>query len=374
LPGWVTAGATAFFVAIGGSVLAFNYFMHTWPMDYAMDGVQGLQVERMPTESYNILVANLEDDEEGRQTRHVAHALETGFSALNPKSAVQVQRAMRELSLGWSQGVMELGAAEKEGQSWLERFNADVLIWGSVAEKGKPVLRLRFLSRDGGQSRPAKGYQVGNETLQLEPSFGSDLASVLVGQAAAAASPANGTASYIADVLRPQVKRLGKLCAEPPAPMSAENVALVREAYAFSQFKLGDQAGETAAIDIAVVEFRKLADYFRSRDLRRWAATQDRLGNALLRLGERTNRGELLQQALSAYAEALKVTTRQDAPHEWAIVKNDSGNALLRIGEREPETTRIEEAMAAYRDALSVLDPDTSLDWAMVQNNYGTAL
>ena len=47
---------------------------------------------------------------------------------------------------------------------------------------------------------------------------------------------------------------------------------------------------------------------------------------------------------------------------------------MLRIGEREPETTRIEEAMAAYRDALGVLDPDTSLDWAMVQNNYGTAL
>ena len=44
LPGWITAGATAIFVAIGGSVLAFNYFMHTWPMDYALDRVQELRV------------------------------------------------------------------------------------------------------------------------------------------------------------------------------------------------------------------------------------------------------------------------------------------------------------------------------------------
>ena len=44
---------------------------------------------------------------------------------------------------------------------------------------------------------------------------------------------------------------------------------------------------------------------------------------------------ERLEQAVSAYVEALKEHTRERVPLDWAMTQNNLGNALWTLGERE---------------------------------------
>jgi len=52
------------------------------------------------------------------------------------------------------------------------------------------------------------------------------------------------------------------------------------------------------------------------------------------------------------YRAALEEWTRARGPLQWAATQNDLGNALQRLGERESGTAQLEEAVAAYRAAL----------------------
>ena len=55
--------------------------------------------------------------------------------------------------------------------------------------------------------------------------------------------------------------------------------------------------------------------------------------------------------------------------------QNNLGNALRTLGERESGTARLEEAVTAYRAALAERTRDRApLQWAMTQNNLGSAL
>ena len=78
---------------------------------------------------------------------------------------------------------------------------------------------------------------------------------------------------------------------------------------------------------------------------------------------------------MAAYRAALEERTRERVPLEWATTQNNLGNALRRLGERETGTARLEEAVAAYRAALEERTRErVPLDWATTQNNLGNAL
>ncbi|MGF1641189.1 MAG: tetratricopeptide repeat protein, partial [Rhodospirillales bacterium] len=83
-----------------------------------------------------------------------------------------------------------------------------------------------------------------------------------------------------------------------------------------------------------------------------WATTQNNLGNALWRLGERESGTGRLEEAVAAFRAALEERTRERVPLQWAATQNNLGNALARLGRRESGTARLEEAVAAYRAAL----------------------
>ena len=66
---------------------------------------------------------------------------------------------------------------------------------------------------------------------------------------------------------------------------------------------------------------------------------------------------------------------RQRVPLDWAMAQNNLGNALSELGQRESDTGRLEEASTAYREALQEWTRESApLDWATVQNNLGTSL
>ena len=101
-----------------------------------------------------------------------------------------------------------------------------------------------------------------------------------------------------------------------------------------------------------------------------WASTQNNLGNALSSLGERESGTQRLEQAVTAYENALKEWTREKVPLDWATTQNNLGNALRDLGERESGTQRLEQAVTAYENALKEWTREkVPLDWAGTQMN-----
>ena len=85
-----------------------------------------------------------------------------------------------------------------------------------------------------------------------------------------------------------------------------------------------------------------------------------------------------LNEAVEAYRQALTVYTRDDLPQDWALTQNNLGTALWDLGERlgGPEGQgRLNEAVEAYRLALTVATRDDLPQyWARTQNGLGLAL
>lgn len=119
---------------------------------------------------FTILVADLANDSDRSQTRHVINALEDQFGG---DTGIQVRGFTRRLDVDpWDDQASARAVAERRGQEWLHAQNADVLIWGAVVAADRS-LRLRFVTRAEG------GVAVGNYTLteriQLPADFGQDL-------------------------------------------------------------------------------------------------------------------------------------------------------------------------------------------------------
>src|SRR5208337_4551330 len=69
---------------------------------------------------------------------------------------------------------------------------------------------------------------------------------------------------------------------------------------------------------------------------------------------------------------ALEERTRERVPLDWAMTQNHLGNALERLGERESGTARLEEGVAAFRAALQEQPHEqVPLQWAATRNNLG---
>jgi hypothetical protein len=78
---------------------------------------------------------------------------------------------------------------------------------------------------------------------------------------------------------------------------------------------------------------------------------------------------------VAAYRAALEERTRVRVPLEWAMTQENLGTALLVLGGRENGTTHLEEAVTAYRAALEERTHErVPIEWAMTQVNVGTAL
>jgi tetratricopeptide (TPR) repeat protein len=97
-----------------------------------------------------------------------------------------------------------------------------------------------------------------------------------------------------------------------------------------------------------------LKEYTRERVPLDWAMTQNNLGAALWTWGERETGTARLEEAVTAYRDALKERTRERVPLQWATTQNNLGNALGTLGKRESGTARLEQAVTAIQSALSV--------------------
>jgi tetratricopeptide (TPR) repeat protein len=114
--------------------------------------------------------------------------------------------------------------------------------------------------------------------------------------------------------------------------------------------------------------------------LRSRATTQDErsvassdLAISFAQLGERDSDTTRLEQAVTAFNEALKEVTQASAPMHWAAAQINLGNALCSLGQRDSDTTRLEQAVTAFNEALKEFTQASApMDWAKTQSNLAT--
>src|SRR5205823_1866497 len=104
------------------------------------------------------------------------------------------------------------------------------------------------------------------------------------------------------------------------ASLAAPFDAKRRKNWLFAQatelYDQGNEFGDNAALADAISVYRQCLDLMpRKRVPLDWAMTQNNLGTALQRLGERESGTETLIKAVEAYGEALKQLTEGGTPY-----------------------------------------------------------
>ena len=308
---WTSILQSVLATAIGGVVVFFVTRSRGWWSKTKA------KRETRPSDAkkFTLLVAELEGDEDKKQTGHVIAELEKQFPPRG-EASLHIIPYPEVLSIGRGERSAALEAAEKKGRDWLYKMHGDVLIWGEAADKNK-VLRLRFVTPQDGRS--ASPYSL-NEKLELPPDFGSDLGAVLAAQAAAAISPVyDRSGEALAALISPLVAKLKPLAGNPPASFPDKTRAQLWDAYAAGEQRLGEERGDSARLLAAIASYKKaLTIWTREREPGRWATTQNNLGTALQALGERESGTARLEEAVAAYRSALAEWTRERVPMQWA--------------------------------------------------------
>src|SRR5207302_1668685 len=101
---------------------------------------------------------------------------------------------------------------------------------------------------------------------------------------------------------------------------------------------------------------REFGESTRERAPLQWAMTQNNLGTVLAPLGERESGTTRLEEAVTAYREALREWTGERVPRDWATTQNNLGNALRILAERESGTARPAKAVTAFDSCLIVTE------------------
>jgi tetratricopeptide (TPR) repeat protein len=141
-------------------------------------------------------------------------------------------------------------------------------------------------------------------------------------------------------------------------------------------FAQGKQFGDNEALGDAIAIYRRCLTLApRPKRPLDWATTQNSLGLALAKLGERDSSTENLKDSVAAFNEALKECTRARAPLDWSAINDHLGSAFAALGDREKDIGLLEAARTAYSNALLECPRDRfPLEWANTQSNLGTTL
>ncbi|NET57754.1 MAG: tetratricopeptide repeat protein [Symploca sp. SIO2E6] len=125
-----------------------------------------------------------------------------------------------------------------------------------------------------------------------------------------------------------------------------------------------------------------------------YAMIQNNLGAAYGDLARHQEPTANLEESIKAYQEALRYRDEENDAIKYASTQNNLGTAYWNLAQEQSPVTNLQAAIAAYTEALSPYDlpseqleandpldqkqttshPGTSsLNWAMIQNNLGTA-
>ena len=317
-----------------------------------------------PEDRFRFVLCWLEDDTSGRDTKIVEQAFFgiEGVELVRSARIVKASGAANE----WRPAI------RKGARKVLDKWNADLAVFGLVKESGK-ALSLWFVPREGDgtlRRRADKPYALENVTLQRE--FREDISAQLASESLRAVVPLVDTK------VRGQVLKKGLIDATKKLAALLEGDAITQPkrraalflAHGDALATLGKRERGRERLEQSVAAYTEaLKEYTRERVPLQWAMTQNNLGNALQTLGKRESGLGRLEQSVAAYTEALKEYTRERVPLQWATTQNNLGNALATLGERESGPERLEQSVAAYTEALRMFTPEEALRYREITLN-----
>ena len=325
----------------------------------------------LPEQRFRLVLCWLEKDGAGRDTGTVAEAF-TGTEG----EGIELVRSARVVSAAPRAADDWQPAIRRGAFAVLKTWNADLAVVGSVKDPGK-ALSLWFVPRegDGTLRRGYLPYELVNVTLQED--FHDHLRAQLTAEALRVAAPLAGTelrGGVLEKGLNGVTEKIAALL-EGGAVESARRATL-QIALGNALATLGERESGRERLEQAVTAYTEaLKEITRERVPLGWAMTQNNLGAALATLGNRESGTERLEQAVTAFTEALKEITRERVPLDWAATQNNLGAALATLGKRESRTERLEQAVTAFTKVLKERTrARVPLDWAGTQHNLGLAL
>ena len=92
--------------------------------------------------------------------------------------------------------------------------------------------------------------------------------------------------------------------------------------------------------------------------------TQNNLGDALFRLGERESGTARLEEAVAAYRAALEERTRERVPLDWAASFGNQGVAMMVIADRTNDAAIAEAAVRQIEMAYETTQSGGQEQWS----------
>jgi hypothetical protein len=325
--------------------------------------------QQTPSERFTILIARIDhDDPDGTYTRAVARA----FLKRQDIDRLETCRTLRLSDVGREAE----GSAVATARIWLNQRHADLLIAGEMLKKEEAV-SLWFIDKDPTHDWRASTFHL--DANLLKDDFSEAASTQLLAVALSAFRPATQEdGKYLVETLKPVAIRLRHLLDGTTAFTQTQRGTL-DEAMGIVLRTIGEQTGDYHTL-VQAVDADRAALTELPHD-QAWATTQNNLGNALARLGERehgTAATAHWTEAVAAYRAALEEQTPDREPLVWAMTQTNLGGVLSWLADSESgtaATAHLTEALAILDAALKELPRDrVPFLWAKTTLNRGATL
>src|SRR5215213_3833372 len=132
---------------------------------------------------------------------------------------------------------------------------------------------------------------------------------------------------------------------------------------------------DASLINEAISAFENaLQQFTQEKNPKNWAETKSKLSGALQKLGELNNDTSLMERAKDAFESALEVYTHERFPKDWAETQMNLGSVLQKLGEIKKDVSQLEKAGNAYRRAIEIYNSKKSENWLWAMSSLGKVL
>jgi hypothetical protein len=333
-----------------------------------------VRLPRVDPSKFTVLVAELDHDDGNR-------AQETIVIALEDTAGIVVDRLDTAIPAGKTSEVED---GHRLARKYLKDSGANLLIWGSrVVVDGRDRFNLYFTPLQAADSDTAKLYMSDPPPdLVIDPSFLGDLVQAIQLAVVDYATTGHGTenCSSIAQQLSTLISDVrqrvdgDRARSWSPTTRISVRLSLAAALRTFSTIT-GTRGPSTDAVGLclsAIAEAKPRSEA--------WAEAQFELGRsyiAVSRWGTPAERVESLKEALGSFRAALRVF-RSGVPR--AVVQLMIGTCLVESAadsavDHLPSEQTIQDALTAFRDALRSLDRQRDpLMWGQAQALLGAGL
>jgi tetratricopeptide (TPR) repeat protein len=258
-------------------------------------------------------------------------------------------------------------------REWLAEERCDLLVWGGV-KRGR-LVSLQFTATES--SVGAGQCFLPSTAFEIPVGLLSEFRAAIVARTLVSVASTNRIQNdKVTQALRRVADELAETARLSSTSFNAEMRGTLLCVYGDVLKTIGEHSLSSEDLLKAVDIYRDtLNEWTRERFPLRWTATQSKLGNTLLLIGDRESGVDWPKEAVLAHQRALEIRTREHMPLLWALSQHNLGRALCALGERENAAHRFEQAMEAFRESLKEWTRErVPLQWAMVHIDFAVAL